>query len=911
MKRKIGFIGIFLAFAIVAILCYAETVGVGIWDYTNNAEYWNYVDGDWVPGTDSTVTIGASGTEVKNIHLEAITLAGTEYTSLAMGSDGNWTGAGTTTYLDSAPAKFVATHSSGDLACTGFTVGTGDITFAQGGKLDGDTNNSLKFVENSDTTTIGHDGDDTLISASDGSIELYPQNDATEGTVDFLTGGDTDDFMYVKTTSNVPTIATSGTANLAIVPDGGTLALTGILTVSGAQTLTGATTATSLIIGDDTYDVVVDDEFRFASNDEATLVEAYGFEAKNAGFQFTCDEGDDAGDKGQIVMSQATNSFLFTSDTAVKDTHATILTLAKTGIMTTTAAINVEKDDSANNAVADVLNLQHFTSGTAAAGIGTGLTFDLENANGTEEEHASIDIVSAVATDGSEDTDVVVNLMTNGALAEVLRIDTDNEADAGTVFELTSRTEETNGVIDMLELELDNTLDTANDGMGLGISILMDDETDVVEQQASIDFVLTDVTTTAENVDIILSANTIGTIREVFHVDTDNTATDNTLFQMTSWTLETDGVRDVLELNLDNTADTATDNFGLGISIVMEQEDDGTPVQQASVDFTLVDSTTATEDCDVIVSQATAGAVAETLRLVANSSSTTSDYMQFTANTTETTVIHPVLVLATATGTAENGHGVAISFRPEDATASEEQARIDVTQTTAANATNDTDFVFTQNVNGALEERVRFDADDDTILLTGTLPKMTIGDGGDEDAILTFDGQTNDFYMGFDTTDDLLNIGVGSTPGTTCAIEIDASANVIIASSMKIPYQIHAAADTLTINEGMKLHVFDNATEYKLTLPSAATSAGIHWHIVLNLAPSGTAYTIGTHGGENLLFGVATVNGAVVGCQAQDLITFTADAAVIGDYVDLYCDGVNWYVSGTAFAATGIAFTVT
>ena len=488
------------------------------------------------------------------------------------------------------------------------------------------------------------------------------------------------------------------------VSDGGTLVLDGVITLTSLDIISNAT----------------DDTIRLASEDADSVVEIYSAFTTNgdATLQLTADADADAGDRMAIVHDGATNSMFFQSDTDSDNTLATILTLAKTGAITTTAAINADIDDASNTTVTDVINIVHSTSGTAAAGIGAGLTFDLENAVGTEEEHAYIDVVSTTATDGAEDSDVVIGVMS-------------------------------------------------------------------------------------------------------------------------------------------------------------------------------------------------AGAVAETLRLVANSSATTSDYMQFTANTTETTVTHPVLVLATATGTAANGHGAAISFRPEDATGSEEHARIDVTQTTAARTTNDTDFIFTQDVAGTLEERVRFDADDDTILVTGTLPKVTIGDGGDEDAILTWDGQTNDFYAGFDTTDDLFNIGVGSTPGTTAAIEINASANVIIPVGITMPYQIHAAADTLTINEGSKLHVFDNAAEYKLTLPAASTAAGIHYHVVCNLAPSTTSYTIGTNAGEDLIYGLATVNGAVIGAQAQDLITFTLDAAVVGDWVDLYCDGVKWYVSGQAFAATGIAFSAT
>ena len=76
MKSKI--LGVLILSLAVGFFCYAETVGVGIWDYSNDTEYWNYVDGDLVPGTDNTVSIGASGTEVKNVYTEALTLGGVE-----------------------------------------------------------------------------------------------------------------------------------------------------------------------------------------------------------------------------------------------------------------------------------------------------------------------------------------------------------------------------------------------------------------------------------------------------------------------------------------------------------------------------------------------------------------------------------------------------------------------------------------------------------------------------------------------------------------------------------------------------------------------------------------------------------------------------------------------------------------
>ncbi len=172
----------------------------------------------------------------------------------------------------------------------------------------------------------------------------------------------------------------------------------------------------------------------------------------------------------------------------------------------------------------------------------------------------------------------------------------------------------------------------------------------------------------------------------------------------------TDGV--VTAITLVHSSNDNNPTNGDGVAISLHLENDANVVEEfGSIDVVSTDITDGAEDADIVFSHYTAGAIAETLRLTAASSATVSDYMTFTANTTETTVTHPVLILATATGTADTGHGVAISFQPEDATGSEELARLDVIQTDAIRASNDTDFVFTQNVAGALTETVRFDAD--------------------------------------------------------------------------------------------------------------------------------------------------------------------------------------------------------
>ena len=356
----------------------------------------------------------------------------------------------------------------------------------------------------------------------------------------------------------------------SFISDGGTTIIDGQITLGGA-------TNQGEIISNET-----DDTVRVASDDADTILEVYTpFDTTgDATLKLSADLGDEEGEQWTITSTGATTDLVIACDDTSSGTPVTRLTVSDAGVVTTVGTVNLEIDNAANTSITDILNIQHFTSGTAAAGIGAGLTFDLENATGTEEEHASIDIVATTSTNGAEDSDVVINQMTAGTLAETLRIVSASAADA-------------------------------------------------------------------------------------------------------------------------------------------------------------------------------------------------SDYLQFTANTTETNGLVNVMVLKQATGTATDNSGMSISFQPEDATGAEEHASIDILQTTAARATNDTDIIFSQDVNGTMAERVRMDADGANLLLSGATPSMTIGDAGAEDTQIDFDGNTADFSFGLDDNVDSISLSLGTTLGTTEVFKAD------------------------------------------------------------------------------------------------------------------------------------------
>jgi phage gp45-like len=86
------------------------------------------------------------------------------------------------------------------------------------------------------------------------------------------------------------------------------------------------------------------------------------------------------------------------------------------------------------------------------------------------------------------------------------------------------------------------------------------------------------------------------------------------------------------------------------------------------------------------------------------------------------------------------------------------------------------------------------------MLLNGTTPTLTIGDGGEEDTAIIFDGNAQDFYVGLDDSADDLVIGKGSVVGTTPAISIDE--NLLVTVSDDVFVTGRATGTTTTNTDG-------------------------------------------------------------------------------------------------------------
>lgn len=115
------------------------------------------------------------------------------------------------------------------------------------------------------------------------------------------------------------------------------------------------------------------------------------------------------------------------------------------------------------------------------------------------------------------------------------------------------------------------------------------------------------------------------------------------------------------------------------------------------------------------------------------------------------------------------------------------------------------------------------------------------------------------------------------------------------------------AAKTLTVEDSGKLITLGTAGGFAVTLPAVADSEGVNFKFVVKVSPT-TAYTVVTASSENVIHGnvVSSGGGATTVAAASDTITFVASTAIIGDTVELFCDGTYWYCRGECDVDGGV-----
>lgn len=108
--------------------------------------------------------------------------------------------------------------------------------------------------------------------------------------------------------------------------------------------------------------------------------------------------------------------------------------------------------------------------------------------------------------------------------------------------------------------------------------------------------------------------------------------------------------------------------------------------------------------------------------------------------------------------------------------------------------------------------------------------------------------------------------------------------------------RIVTGAVTLTQADTGSDLVLNAAAGAAVTLP--ALTKGFNARIIVGAGFATTNWTVVSS--TNVIQGGAVVNSTFVPAANENTISFVASAETVGDYVDITCDGTNYYVSGVA-----------
>ena len=174
----------------------------------------------------------------------------------------------------------------------------------------------------------------------------------------------------------------------------------------------------------------------------------------------------------------------------------------------------------------------------------------------------------------------------------------------------------------------------------------------------------------------------------------------------------------------------------------------------------------------------------------------------------------------------------------------------------------------------------------DNLLLSGTLPTLTIGDTGAEDTRLLFNGNATYFHVGLDDSADDLVLGVGSNLGVTPAISIDTNQDVVVHQEFRaVSYNDTYVAPTSSSNATtincetgnyFKHTLTENTTFTFSNPPASGTGFSFVLHLIQDSSArtvtwpnsvdwaAATAPTISTTSGADDFFVFATSDGGTI-----------------------------------------------
>lgn len=153
--------------------------------------------------------------------------------------------------------------------------------------------------------------------------------------------------------------------------------------------------------------------------------------------------------------------------------------------------------------------------------------------------------------------------------------------------------------------------------------------------------------------------------------------------------------------------------------------------------------------------------------------------------------------------------------------------------------------------------------------------------------------------------------GFDSTNSLSYVIRVSAiTSGVVTTVNLGGGFETVATTNAIAAGESGKTFFLNLAGGFTSTLPAPAL--GLKYKFIVKTAPT-TAYIIVTTSSANVISGVVSTGedaaGSVAIAAAADTITFVANKAVAGDYVEVVSDGTSWFLSGACLVQDGITVT--
>lgn len=196
--------------------------------------------------------------------------------------------------------------------------------------------------------------------------------------------------------------------------------------------------------------------------------------------------------------------------------------------------------------------------------------------------------------------------------------------------------------------------------------------------------------------------------------------------------------------------------------------------------------------------------------------------------------------------------------------------------------------------------------------LAGTLVTATAAELNIMDGVTSTAAELN-ILDGVTSTAAELNIldGVTSTAAELNILDgvTATAAEINMAADSSANLEVVTTTNVLTAAESGKILILNSATPFVTTLPAVA--AGLRFKFICGATgPTGGNHTIVPDAAnDNTIYGLALVNGTDTPASAEGSINLVADKFIAGDYIEVVCDGTNWYVSGMVETALGVTFT--